>query len=151
MNDSENEARWVLWPVPYPDDNGYRACIVTENECGYQPLGRLSNSPVEPPPLYIGKTEDEATRWCCAWNQERFGYSEEEQRLIVLSSMRQQDLKVTYDGERYAILLSGAEILSLDDDECEDLIRQLYKLRWPYSPPECSSCGETATSVRVSQ
>jgi len=142
MNNSENEARWVLWPDPNPDDNGYRACIVTENEPGYQRLGRLSNSPADPPPLYIGETQDEADRWCRAWNKERFGYSEGEQRLIVLSSMRQQDLKVTYCNEHYAILLSGAEVLSLDDDECKDLMRQLYKLLWPHSPPECSSCGE---------
>lgn len=139
-----SDPRYVLWPDPSPDEKGYRACVVVENEPGYQRYGNVSNDPKMPTPLYIGKTEDEAQRWCLAWNKERFGYSEEEQRLIVLSSMRRQPIKAIHDDEAdcFTIFRDGEEVLTLDSDECEDLVRQLYKLRWPYSGPEYLACGQ---------
>ena len=138
------DSRWVMWPDPNPDDRGYRACMVVENEEGFQRYGRVSNDPAAPSPIYIGKTEEEAQRWCYEWNKDQFGYSEEEQRLIVLSSMRRQPVKAVYDDEadRFTILRCGEEVLTLESDECEDLMRQLYKLRWPYDGPECIGCGE---------
>ena len=144
MNESNSEARYVLWPDPNPDANGYRACAVTENEFGYRQPGKISNNPSDMPPLYIGTTEDEAKRFCYAWNKSHFGYSKEVQDKIVLSAMRPGKLKATYDGDsdRYTVLRDGDEALSLSSDECEDMVRQLYRLRWAYGEPECPVCGE---------
>lgn len=142
--DTNDESRHILWPDPNPDANGYRACVVVENEHGYTPYGVMSNDPLAKKPIYIGKTQEEAERWCYEWNAKHFGLSKQEQDLIVLLSIRRQNLQVTYDGDNdwYVVLRGDQEVLTLDCEECEDLIRQLYKRRWPYNEPECFACGE---------
>ena len=78
---------WALILTEYDEGKGYVACLVTEDEPGYQPA-RGNGEFAEP--WYLGKTENQAKQTRDDWNQRDFGLNPDEASDIKLSTLTAQ-------------------------------------------------------------
>jgi hypothetical protein len=128
--------------------DGIRADVVFEDWPWHYPIGQLEQPPdfPEAPPWYLSRNAEEAERQAIEFT-ERLGISPEERLLIIVSSMRAQDLlrsvKVKRNPETDEATLytgDGTELITLDAKDAARLYQQLAEgYGWAYSAlcPEC--------------